>query len=489
MDMFISGSQLGGTTRFQDIWRISPRLTLNYGLRWDYFSPVTSPRKGGLANFDPGTGDILLAGLGDVSNSADVTTPFRDFAPRLGLAYKITKSTVVRAGFGRSFFSSGYDATFYHLTSFYPITAQQQVPQTNLYQTVFPIDQPVPDATPPALPSSGRLKAPNGTLLKARPFDWKTETMDSWNFTIEQAIGRGATLALAYVGSKGTHLSWSYNMNAANVGTGPLLSRRPFYQLYGLSQTISMECNCSDSNFNSLQAVFNKQMSSWYTVTSNFTWGKSLGYSTANPYNRTLDYGPGGNTIGAIDRKFVWTTLHSLRIPYGPGLRFGSNPNVVSRVLFAGWVFSGVTSFQSGLAFSPSLSSAATLNGDFGQRPNVVPGVPLYDVPGGQSAALWYSPSAFVSPAACCQVGNASVGMLRGPGQINADWSLAKEFAFKSILNRESTKVEIRAEAYNAWNNTNLGLPNATVNSAAAGRITGLQLPMRRLQLGAHVNW
>jgi hypothetical protein len=473
----------------QDIWRISSRLTLNYGLRWDYFSPVTSPRKGGLANFDPTTGDILLAGLGDVSNSANVTTPLRDFAPRLGLAYKITRNTVIRSGFGRSFFSSGYDATFYHLTSFYPITAQQQVTQTNLYQTVFPIDQPVPDATPPALPSTGRLKAPNGTLLKARPLDWKTETMDSWNFTVEQALGHGATLSAAYVGSKGTHLSWAYNMNAANVGTGPLLNRRPFYQLYGLSQSINMECNCSDSNYNSLQVVFNKQMSSWYTATSNFTWGKSLGYSTANPYNRTLDYGPGGNTIGAIDRKFVWTTLHTIRIPYGPGQRFGAHTNAFNRTLFAGWVFSGVTSLQSGLAFSPSLSSNATLNGDFGQRPNVVPGASLYDVPGGQSAALWYNKAAFVSPSGCCQVGNASVGMLRGPGQINADWSLSKEFAFASILNRESTRVEIRAEGYNAWNNTNLGLPNATVDSATAGRITGLQLPMRRMQFGAHVIW
>ncbi|MGI8990961.1 MAG: TonB-dependent receptor domain-containing protein [Bryobacteraceae bacterium] len=473
----------------QDIWRIGPRLTLNYGLRWDYFSPVTSPRKGGLANFDPGTGDILLAGLGNVSNSVNVTTPLGDFAPRLGLAYKVTRDTVVRAGFGRSFFSSGYDATFYHLTSFYPITAQQQVPQTNLYQAVFPIDQPVPAATPPALPSSGRLKAPNGTLLKARPFDWKTETMDSWNFTIEQALGHGATLAAAYVGSKGTHLSWAYNMNAANAGAGPLLNRRPYYQLYGLSQSINMECNCSDSNYHALQIVLNKQLSAWYTATSNFTWAKSLGYSTSNPYNRTLDYGPGGNTIGAIDRKFVWTTLHSFRIPYGPGLPFGSSPNAIKRFLLAGWVFSGVTTLQSGLAFSPSLSSNATLNGDFGQRPNRVSGVSLYDVPGGQSAALWYNRAAFASPVACCQVGNASVGMLRGPGEINADWSLSKEFAFKSILNRENTRVEFRAESYNTWNNTNLGLPNATVDSSAAGRITGLQLPMRRMQFGVHVNW
>ncbi len=472
----------------QDIWRLNSRLTVNYGLRWDYFTPVTSPKKGGLANFDPDTGDILLAGLGNVSNSADVTTPLNDFAPRVGLAYKVTQNTVIRAGLARSFFSSGYDATFYHLTSFYPIIAQQQITQTNLYQTVFPISQAPPSAAPPELPSSGSLKAPDGTLLKTRPFNWKTETMDSWNFTIEQSLGKSATLSIAYVGSKGTHLSWAYNMNAANVGQGPLLQRRPFYQRYGLSQNINLECNCSDSNYNALQVVLTKRLSSFYSVTSNFTWGKSLGYGNNNPYNRSLNYGPGGSNIGSIDRAVVWTTLHTLDIPYGPGFHFGSGAQGVKKFVLAGWVFSGITSLQSGLAFTPTVSSNASLNGDFGQLPNRVPGVSPSSVSGGQSAALWYNPSAFTIPT-CCQVGDASLGMLRGPAAINADWSLSKNFKFSSILNRESTSVEIRAEAFNAWNNTNLALPNANVDSSSAGRITSLQYPMRRMEFGVHITF
>jgi outer membrane receptor protein involved in Fe transport len=472
----------------QDIWRINNRLTVNYGLRWDYFTPVTSPNKGGLANFDPGTGDILLAGLGDVSNSANVDTPLTNFAPRVGFAFKLTQNTVIRAGLGRSFFSSGYDATFYHLTSFYPIIAQQQITQTNLYQTVFQIDQASPSAAPPELPSSGRLKAPDGTLLKSRPLDWKTETMDSWNFTIEQSLGHDDTLSLGYVGSKGTHLSWSYNMNAADVGVGPLLARRPYYQAYGLSQSINMECNCSDSNYNALQIVYTKRLSSFYSATSNFTWSKSLGYGNNNPYNRELNYGPGGSNIGTIDRAVVWTTLHTLNIPYGPGFHFGSGARGLRKLVLAGWVFSGITSLQSGLAFTPTVSSNASLNGDYTQMPNRVPGISPGSVPGGQSAAAWYNPAAFAIPI-CCQVGNASVGMLRGPGAINADWSLSKNFKFSSILNRESTAIEIRAESFNAWNNTNLGLPNASVDASAAGRITSIQYPMRRMEFGVHVTF
>jgi hypothetical protein len=477
----------------QDVWRINPRLTLNYGLRWDYFTPVTSPYKGGLANFDPSTGYILLAGLGKVSSSANVDTPLNDFAPRVGIAYKITENTVIRAGFGRSFFSSGYDATFYHLTSGYPIVTQQAITQTNLYQSVFQVDQQPPSAAPPSLPPDGKLLAPDGVTLKSREFNWKTETMDAWNFTIEQAIGHGATFSVGYLGNKGTHLNWGENLNAANVGEGSLLPRRPYYAKYGLSSGINLQCNCSDSNYNALQIVFNKQLSSFYTMNSNFTWSKTMGYGanwSSNTYNRGLDYGPGGNTIGSasMDRKFVWITSHTLNIPYGPGRPWGGSATGIRKFVFAGWVFSGVTFVESGMAFTPVVSSNASLNADFAQRPDRVSGVSPSDVAAGQSAAMWYNPAAFSVPV-CCRFGYASVGSLRGPALINADWSLSKVFSFASILNREATKIEVRAEAFNLWNNTNLALPNANVDASAAGHITSLQSPMRRMEFGIHIMW
>jgi hypothetical protein len=475
----------------QDVWRVNQRLTLNYGLRWDYFTPVTSPYKGGLANFDPATGNVLLAGLGSVSNSTNVITPKNDIAPRLGFAYKLTQNTVIRAGLGRSFFSSGYDATFYHLTSGYPVVTQQQVSQTSVYESVFPINVTPPAASVPALPASGLLKAPNNVTLKTRQFDWKTETMDSWNFTVQQALGHGATLSLSYVANKGTHLNWQPNINAANIGTGSLLSRRPYYNAYGLSQGISLACNCSDSNYNAMNLVFSKRLASFWNINSNFTWSKSMGYGafwSPTTYNRKIDYGPGGGTINsaAIDRKFVWVTSHTVNVPYGPGQMFGSNVSGLKKHVLGGWVFSGITSVESGLAFTPSVSSNASLNADFHQRPDLIQGASPDAVPGGQSAARWYSPSAFAIPA-CCRFGYASIGSLRGPGLVNADWSLSKDFTFGSFLNREVTRIQIRAEFFNMWNNTNLGLPNNNVDQASAGQITSLQSTMRRTQFGVHV--
>jgi outer membrane receptor protein involved in Fe transport len=475
---------------WQDVWRVGPKLTLNYGLRYDYFEPVTPRKAGGIANFDPSSGQILLGGLGDVSNSANITTPKTDFSPRIGVAYKVTQNTVIRAGLGRSYFSSGYDATFYHLTSFYPIISQQSLPQPSLYQALFPLEQGPPPGTPPQLPTSGHLTAPNGTLLKARPFDWKTETMDSWNFTIERAFAGSTTLSVGYVGAKGTHLSWQYNMNAAPSGVGPLLQRRPFYQLYGLSQGINMECNCSDSNYNALQVQINKRFTNFYTVTSNFTWSKALSYSTRDPYNRRLDYGPGGNSIGAIDRAGVWTTMHLIQIPYGTGFHYGGGSTGLKKAALAGWQFSGITSVESGLAFTPTVSSNVTLNGDYTQVPDRVPGADPYAVSGGQNRSQWYNPAAFSIPN-CCRPGNASTGMLRGPGIVSADWALWKEFAFASWLNRESTRLQFRWEMFNALNNTNLNNPVASVDSRTAGRITSLiaGYPMRRMEFGLHLAW
>lgn len=187
-----------------------------------------------------------------------------------------------------------------------------------------------------------------------------------------------------------------------------------------------------------------------------------------------------------MDRRFVWITTHTLNLPYGPGRPFGSSATGVRKFVLAGWIFSGVTMFQSGMAFTPVVSSNASLNADFTQRPNTVASVSPDSVSGGKSSAQWYNPAAFSVPL-CCVFGNASVGSLRGPSFINADWALSKQFSL-SILN-EAMKIEFRAESYNLWNDTNLALPNANVDASSAGRITSLQAPMRRLQFGLHITW
>ena len=483
-------------TRFgiygQDTWRATKKLTLSLGLRWDKFTPITSPRPGGVANFDPDTGNILLGGLGNIPKNIYITTPNVDFAPRLGIAYRLTAETVLRAGLGRSFFTSGYNATFHQLTDFYPLIAAQDVNQPSIYQDVFPLDQAPPPASLPALPSSGILPAPDGQYLGYRPRDWNTETQDSWNFTIERRLFPDTTLSVAYVGSKTTHLSTQENINSAPIGPGPLLQRRPYYALYGLSQQIINECNCDDANFNSFQVQVKKSYAKDLTFTTNFVWEKALGHNFDDPYNKRLDYGVGGGFQNTIDRAANFTLGHIIVLPYGKGQRWGSDATGIKKAAIAGWQFSGVTVLASGGAITPYMSSTATTNSDFFfQRPDKVSGCNPYNVAGGQNATHWYNPACFTTPA-MYTLGNAGVGSLRGPGIANADFALWKEFNISTILSRENTAIQLRMEAYNVFNSTNLGYPNNYVDTGtAAGEIFDLEAgyPMRRFEFGVHISW
>ncbi|HXJ91689.1 MAG TPA: carboxypeptidase regulatory-like domain-containing protein [Terriglobia bacterium] len=472
----------------QDVWRVSPKLTANYGLRWDYFGPDTTPLKAGLSNFDPATGDVNLANLGGISSSTNVDGYHKGWAPRIGLAYKLTNKTVIRAGLGRSYFATNYSSTFQQLSIVFPISGAQVVSQPNIYTPVFPLDQGfVPPAAPFSAPASGHLKVPDGASVYYNPPYTPTEHVDQWNFTVERQLTNNFNLSLGYVGTKGSDLAWDPNLNAANVdptNSTSILSRRPYYVLYGLSQGIGVRNNGANSSYNALQFVVDKRFSQGYSITSNFTWSKALDTEVAgfawgdqgtNPYDREGSYGVGTNQ----DRAAVWTLSHNWQLPYGPGMHWGSDATGIKKWVLGGWQFNGVTVLEDGFALSPGLASGATLNADWGQRPDRIAGVPLY--PSNKSTSEWFNPAAFEAPqfpgqsVQCCRWGNAARGSFRGPGLFGTDWALWKDFKFGSPLNREDTHVQIRWENFNALNHAPLGEPDTTVDDATAGRITSLQ--------------
>ncbi len=472
----------------QDVWRVSPKLTVNYGLRWDYFGPDETNLKAGLSNFDPATGEVVLANVGNVSSTANVDGYHKGWAPRLGLAYKLTNNTVVRAGLGRSYFATNYSSTFQQLSIEFPISGSQNVSPPDIYQATFPLDQgSVPAAAPFSAPSSGRLKVPDGASVYYNPPYTPTEHVDQWNLTVEHMVNADLKVSLGYIGTKGTDLSWNPNINAANIdptNTTNITSRRPYFQLYGLTQGIGTRNNGANSSYNAMQFIVDKRFSNGYSITSAFTWSKSLdteiagfawGDQGTNPYNREGSRGIGTNQ----DRALVWTLTHNWQLPYGQGLRWGSNATGIKKWVLGGWQFNGVTTVEDGFALSPGLGSGATLNADWGQRPDRIPGVPLY--PSNQTTAQWFNAAAFEAPqfpgqaTQCCRWGNAARGSFRGPGLFGTDYALWKDIKFSSPLNSEDTHLQIRWESFNAFNHAPLGEPDTTIDDATAGRITGLQ--------------
>ncbi|MBV9676108.1 MAG: TonB-dependent receptor [Acidobacteriaceae bacterium] len=465
----------------QDTWRITPKLTLNIGVRWDTWFPDFSKNAGQGGRYDVVTNEVLIPGVGGVSLSGNSQTQWTNFAPRFGIAYAPDTKTVIRTGYGRGYSIGTFGWTFNNIAAdIYPSIVNQTINPMSPYQPVFRLTTAPPPIVYPTIPPSGRFPLPDGIGTPYIPPNQKIPYVDQWNFTVEREIVPTLNLSVGYVGNIARHLNGGFNLNSAIPGPGPLNPRRPLYNEFGITQNIFDKCNCTSGNYNGLQAQASKRFTRGYSLQTSFTWSKALNYgefgTPTNQYNVRSDYGP-----ASFDREFVYTLAHTLELPFGPGHKFLSGVHGPARLLVEGWSFRGITSYNSGLPFSPGFSNTPTsLNSDMSTRPDQI-GDPLAGV--NQSRNLWFNPAVYVTPG-LYTFGNAGKNSLRGPGFFEADWSLGKAFRV-----RERYAVDLRWEVFNALNNTNLALPNSNVDSGAAGVIQGISFPKRNMQLGAHIQF
>jgi len=230
-----------------------------------------------------------------------------------------------------------------------------------------------------------------------------------------------------------------------------------------------------------LQAKFEKSFSNGFSALSIFTWSKALDMVTGSAYQNMFDlesnWGPSD-----YNRAFISTNSFLWELPFGPGKPFGGSAQGVMRHVIGGWTLNGIVTLQSGRPYTPTFSDTSSFNSDCCTlRPDRVGSGEVSN----PTRDGWFDPTAFTRPPAFTY-GNTGRNILEGPGFASADLSLFKRFRFT-----ESTNFELRWEAYNAFNRTNLGNPTATVNSssAVAGHIFSILYPMRRMQIGARLSW
>lgn len=220
-----------------------------------------------------------------------------------------------------------------------------------------------------------------------------------------------------------------------------------------------------------------KRYSQGLILNAALTWGKSYDFGSHNAFN-PWDH----NTDRALqdgDRALVFAVGHVWDLPFGPTKKFLKSDGPI-RFLTAGWQFSGITRWMSGSPFTPTVANTASLNSDCCTlRPDRIGQGTVANPDRNQ----WFDKTAFVVPG-LYPFGNAGRNILRGPSFATADWALSKSLRFT-----ETFRLELRWEAFNAFNQTNLGNPTAAIDSTLAGRITGLAHFMRRQQLGAHFYW
>jgi hypothetical protein len=323
--------------------------------------------------------------------------------------------------------------------------------------------------------------------------------VEAYNLTVERQLAKDTSLSVGYVGNVGRHVgpgsgdgfNFNVNQQAFIPGLSNLNLAYPFYSRYGWTQGIDLYCQCLTNYYNSLQVQLKRAYSNGYAVQLSYTWQDAVSDS-ADAYAILYDRPLGRGRENAI-ADHALTIAQTFDIPFGRGRKFGAHINKFIDYSIGGWSLSGVTTFYSGLPFSPNINvypsgTIRPYTGD-NNRPDIGTGNPYAS---DQNRDHWLNvgpgdtlSSAFLVPANNT-FGNYGFNTLRGPIFINQDLSIAKNFRLT-----ERFTTQLRGEAYNLFNHTNLGLPNSNVDGNNAGAITAIAFgsTMRRLQFALRLDF
>jgi hypothetical protein len=454
-----------------DDWRMTRKLTVNYGLRWDYFSPP-SEELNRWANFNPTTGTMDVAGRNGVSMTAGVL-PFRkDWGPRVGFAYQALPNTVVRGGFGLFYNASGSEALNMRLARNIPF---------GLTSSVSPGDI-TPGTTVsqgfPALPTVNFALAdnPTGSQSSISPA-FRPSYAEQFNLGVEQEIAPlNMVLKLSGVGNLGRRIYNTYNINQAIPGPTALNTRRPLFAINPNISDVNYAASNGIGDYYALQFVADKRVSHGLSAQLGYAWGHSIddtplefsgGAAGPTPQDPRFLRAERSNSI--FDQRQRLTLTYLWVLPFGKGQRFMDRGGPAN-FLLGGWQTNGLLFTQSGLYFSPVLGTSTTNTGT-SSRPNIS-GTVTYP----RTFTNWFSASAYSTPAQYTY-GNAGRNSLIGPGRTNFDMSV-----FKSFPVHEQTLFQFRFETFNVFNHPQFGYPNATVGTAQVGSITSVVGNPRNLQ-------
>ena len=505
----------------QDDFRFSPKLTLNFGLRWEKELGLQEVNNGIVVKIDPtqvnSTGSKgLVTYAGANGAPATVGNPYSNkWGPRVGLAYQWDSKTVIRAGYGVFFapqfaIGSPVSTVGFQQTTSYIASTDNNVTPLNSLSNPFPggIVQPVGKG-------AGAASGVGQTITLVDPHA-RSPYIQQYSFDIQREIGWGIGTEIGYVGSKSTHLSLgtaSLNSNALDpslLSLGSALTQsvaNPYYNNGGSgvvgtanvqrSQLLlpypafgAINLSFSDNNkatYNSLVFKAQKRFSHGMTFLSTFTWSRNWDESGGgvgntlnsgnkgpqNPYNMAGEY-----AFSNIDSPFRWATSVSYELPFGKGKTFVNQGGVLDYVV-GGWSVNAVSIFQTG--FPLQITQSTNFNSGFGyasQRPNATGVSPV------TSGSLEDRLNNYINPAAFSTAPQFTFGNLgrtidmRGPGQVNWDMSVFKNFVIK-----EKLKAQFRCEALNAMNTPLFYGPNVSYGSSSFGKITTQANFSRQLQL------
>ncbi|HWD98534.1 MAG TPA: hypothetical protein VG345_05845, partial [Bryobacteraceae bacterium] len=448
-----------------DDWRATSKLTLNIGLRWEYYSPYSEVANR-IANFNPATDKLMLAGQNGVSSTAGVGSDWNDYSPRLGFAYQLLNHTVLRGGIGLFYNPNGNGGALLRLNRQAPFGPVNSTSPGDEF-----LGPRVSDGFPPT-PTIDFAVAnnPTGNVIGI-PGNIKQAYAEQFNFTVEQEVSPWKTLfKAAYVGNLGRRLGTTWNPNQPVPGPGATTPRRPFYSALPTLGDITYYTSDGLSSYHAFQFTAEKRLSAGLTGLVGYTLAHSIddvatdfGGGSGTPQDPRCRFCDRGNSAFDMRQRFTASFTYQL-----PGFH---SRGFVGAVL-GGWQINGILQSQTGLPFTPGLQTA-TVNTGTGSRPDRIASGVLSN----PTINLWFNPAAFATPAQYVY-GNAGRDILFGPGRTNLDASL-----FKDFHPVERLTAQFRFESFNILNHPQFGQPNASIGNGAVGTITSTVGNPRQMQV------
>ena len=480
---------------FQDDYRVNAKLTLNLGLRWEFASPLYE-RDNNYSNFDPTTNSMIKATSGSLFQRGLVHPDYKDYGPRLGLAYSINPKTVVRAGYGISY-------TFFNR----PGSAQEGI---NAPQALFGVlSQSIPagGAVPATflttlnsfstnIASPAAFNPVNSNVVYTPP-DSKWPYVQNWFFSLQRQLPKNTVIDLSYNGNHSLRLPIiaDYNQAYPNLpGQSLGVAARVPIPTFG---PITWLLSSGNNHYNGVSARVEHRFTKGLYVLNSFTWGKAMGdseqaleyfagYYQANPQNiRNLaaEKGP-----SSFDVKLNNVTSVVYQLPFGKGRQYGASMNPVADAFVGGWELTSINTAHTGMPLDVTYGATganivSSLSNDYRGQPFLRPNVSGSSVSQSRSAMLntFFAGYTFTTPPASAPYGDVGRNSFRAP---NFDqWDLS---VVKNLRIQEKARVQFRAEFFNVLNHTNFGIPNTQTTSAAFGTIRATY-PSRQIQFALKV--
>jgi len=483
----------------QDDFKVSPKLTFNLGVRYEFATPFYED-KNRLSNYDPVTNSIIQAKDGSLYDRSLVDPDYNNFAPRLGFAYNLRDKTVIRGGYGIGYVYFNRLGSANLLATNFPQITRANIPQSpSLPRCVGTATglalegcfRPTQDGYPSGLPNNVTLYIPRDT---------RTAYIQNWQLSVQRELTSNMLLDVAYVGNHAIKLALLADLNQArpnNPGETLLVNaRRPISGFRSISTVLP----AAFSNYHALQVKFERRFSKGLYILNSFTWSKAIDNvsqvleepagNTGTPqnfYNIAADRG-----LSPYDEPFNNTTSFVWDLPFGRGrLLAGDLPGALEAVI-GGWTVTGINTMRSGqtinLRYTPSPQASVTANlptflGGVAFRPNI--SGPVLAPEGSRTIDNYFNIPNISIPSLNQPFGNAGRNIARSDAFYQFDFGLQKNFALPVT---EATRLEFRAEFFNLFNKTNFGAANSDRSSSGFGQIRSAS-PARQIQFALKLSF